>query len=556
MKCKKTLSVCILVFVLLVSMTACGNSGSKETVSSEQQTTARQTEEKPADSLELPIVTEPLTLTYWVPLANNVAATMKSYNEIAAYKEFEKKTGIHIEFIHVSTSASLDAFNLMIASGNLPDLIETTWTVLPGGPAKYLKDKNIIPLNDLVNQYAPNLKKALDENSDWNKMARTDDGILYSFPLIRGDEYLLTSAGPVMRKDWLDKLNLPEPVTFDDWHTILKAFKENDPNGNGKADEIPFTLNYVGLSNYSFTVCHLFAGAYGITANDYYQEDGVVKYGPIQPGYKEVLKLFNSWYKEGLIDSDYAATDGNLFAAKVTGDLLGSFSAAVGGGIGGYMDMMAEKNPEFNLIGVKLPVLKAGDTAAIGNYSNPISGGGVAITSANKHLEESAKWLDYKYSPEGSMIANFGIEGESYTMVDGYPRYTEAVLKNPNGYPLAQSLARNCLAGFSSGGYIQDKRYMEQYAVRDTQKQALEKWTQPANKIVLPPITLTPDESSNYAVIYNDINTYVNEMFDKFVMGAEPIDNFEKYVQTIKSMKIDDAVRMQQAALDRYNNRK
>lgn len=145
------------------------------------------------------------------------------------------------------------------------------------------------------------------------------------------------------------------PTTIDEWYTVMKAFKENDPNGNGKRDEIPMNinLNQIRTGNAEDTL----VGAWGI-GFDFYQEDGKVKYGMLDPKFKEFIATLQKWYKEGLLDQEYATTDTKLFDAKMTGDRIGSSVFLAGGGIGKYNQLMETKNPNFKLAGTAYPTLK------------------------------------------------------------------------------------------------------------------------------------------------------------------------------------------------------
>src|SRR5215831_3059914 len=163
------------------------------------------------------------SFTYWTVLNGNVAATLKSYNDMLCYQETEKKTGVHIDFQHISDAGAqnTEQFNLLVASGQYTDMIEWDWLNAAGGPSKYIKDNVIIKLNDLVDKNAPNLKKILDANPAWRKEVVTDDGTLYCFPFLRGDIALKVFQGPIVRKDWLDKLGVSMPSTVDEWHDML-----------------------------------------------------------------------------------------------------------------------------------------------------------------------------------------------------------------------------------------------------------------------------------------------------------------------------------------------
>ena len=153
------------------------------------------------------------------------------------------------------------------------------------------------------------------------------------------------------------------------------------------------------------------------------------------------------------------------------------------------------------------------------------------------------------------MFFNFGTEGVSYNMVDGYPKYTDLLMKNPDKLAPAQAMSLY-VRGSYNGPFIQDKRYAEQFFALQTQRDAIGIWQKTdVAKYALPPLTPTPEESSEYATIMNDINTLVDEMTLKIILGSEPIDKFESYVDKMKSLKLDRAIEIQSAALQRYNAR-
>ena len=480
-------------------------------------------------------------------------ATLKSFGEMTCYKELEKKTGINIEFQHPPTGQDAEQFNLVIASGKFPDIIERDWTNAPGGPAKYIKDGVILRLNDLIKQYAPNLNKVLTDHPDWRRMIVTDEGDIYCFPFIRSDPYLLTFAGLTLRGDWLDKLGLKTPTTIDEWHDVLVAFKTKDPNGNGKADEIPFTPWKDNSARGGFNM-YGFVGAWGIGMN-WFQDKGVVKYGPLEPAFKDFLKTMAQWYKEGLIDPDYITTNLAQLDAKMTGNQLGVAVLNTGSGIGKYIPLMLPKDPKFKMTPAPYPVLKAGDKPQLGQRDNVYAGqGSAAITTANKRVPETVKMLDYAYGPEGHMLFNFGVEGLTYTMVNGYPKYTDEVMNSPQKLPMNQAMGKHVRSIFN-GPFLQDKRYMEQYAGLPEQQDAIKIWMQPSNEKQLPQITPTQEESKKFSTIMADATTRFDEGFNKILQGQLPIDAWDKVVKDLKQMGIDDAAKIQQAALDRYNKR-
>ncbi|MFC5452717.1 type 2 periplasmic-binding domain-containing protein [Paenibacillus aestuarii] len=543
---KKTLkqaSSFMIISILTVYVSAC----SGQSASSSGQTGSTSAPQA-NQATEPPKLTN---MTYWV--ANHAAASaqMKTFAEMGMYKELEKITGVKVEFQHppLDVQQAKEQFNLMLASSQLPDVIETSWTTgYPGGPEKAIQDNKIIKLNDLIDQYAPNLKKLLADHPDWKKQVTTDEGSMYMFPFLRGDDKVRVFFGPGIRQDWLDKLGLKMPTTIDEWYTVLKAFKEKDPNGNGKADEIPFYIDK-DLINTDAP----FLGAWGINYS-FYQDGGKVKFGPIQPEYKDFLITMNKWYKEGLLDKDFAAPNDKMFDNKMTTNQLGSSVFFNGGGIGKYAGLMKDKDPNFKLVAAPYPVLKAGDKAIWGQKDFASNGFGAAISTSDKNPIETVKWLDYAYGEKGDLLFNYGIEGVSYKMENGKPTFLPEILNPPAGVSVQQSLAKYNRATWSAPFVLSDN-FQLQYLVYPAQKEALQVWSAPTLERKLPLITPTKDESSKFASIMTDIQTYRDEMLLKFIMGVEPIDNFDKYVKKIQSMGIDDALNIQQAALARFNKR-
>ncbi|RXZ82027.1 extracellular solute-binding protein [Paenibacillaceae bacterium] len=537
-----------IITVLTIAISACssGDKNEKNDKPAKEPSAASQGT-SPEDSADGKIVSSPLTLSYYVKMGSP-APGFKDFNDMAAYKEMEKKTGIHIDFQHPATGQEKNQFNLLMSSGSYPDVIEWGWNDYPGGGVGAMNSGVIIPLNDYIDQYAPNLSKLLADNPEIKKEISTDDGRIYAFPFLRSDPYLRTYFGLGIRQDWLDKLDLEVPETIEEWHTVLKAFKEGDPNGNGKADEIPLLIRKDTMLNFS----NVFLNAWGISAK-FNLEDGKVIYGPLQPEYKAFLQTMRNWYEEGLIDRDYAGTDDKQKDAKWTGELLGASELAVGGGIGKYTTAMQGKNPNFNVIGAPYPTLVKGDKPVLGQLEPIFNSLGAAITMSNKHVEETVKWLDYKYGEEGGMLFNFGIEGESYEMKEGFPTYTDLIMKNPDGLAFGTVLGQYAMP--FGAPIVQDKRYQEQNASLPQQKAALNTWMDVDNENWLPPLSFTNEESARLAAIMTDIDTYRDEMFDKFVMGHEALDKFEQFVKTIEGMGIQEALDIQHAAYERYLKR-
>ncbi|OPH50396.1 ABC transporter substrate-binding protein [Paenibacillus ferrarius] len=487
------------------------------------------------------------TLSLWTADYTPILQIKPSVKDIPFYQEWQKKTGIPINFLNPVAGQEKEQMNVMLASGDLPDMIEYNWkTNFPGGPEKAIKDGVVMKLNDVIDKYAPNLKKYLKEHPEVDKMVKTDSGNYYAFPFVRGDESLMVFQGPMLRQDYLTELGLQVPTTIDEWHTVLKAFKEK------KGIESPLTFR--GLNDLNNGA---FIGAYGINRS-FYVDNGQVKFGPGQTAYKDFLVTMRKWYAEGLLDKNIATVDIKAQDANMTSGKSGASIGAAGSGMGKWIGAVQGKDPKYNLVAAPYPVLNKGDKPKFGQKSFAFGSepsGMIAITGTSKNVELAAKFLDYGYSEEGHNFFNFGTEGVSYKMENGYPKYTDLIMNNPEKLSLAQAMGLY-IRGNTSGPFVQDIRYLEQYYTMKQQKDAIVAWQDTdASKYMLPPVTASPQESTELAKIMNEVNALVDETSLKIILGASPVEEFDKYLSKLQTLNINRAIEIQKAALDRYNKR-
>ena len=178
---------------------------------------------------------------------------------------------------------------------------------------------------------------------------------------------------------------------------------------------------------------------------------------------------------------------------------------------------------------------------------------GISGTSRNQEL--AARYQDYGYGHEGHMLYNFGIEGLSYNMVNGFPTYTDIVINNPQGWPSSQGLGAHARAGIG-GAMVQDVRYIDQYMNVQESKDSLDMIINPpALNHNLPFLTPTLEESQEISRIMSAINVYVEETVTRYILGTENINTFDNFIATIRRMGIDRAMEIQNAAWDRFNRR-
>jgi putative aldouronate transport system substrate-binding protein len=490
---------------------------------------------------------EPDTFTYWTQMPDAIVSQYTSMSEMTMYKEMEKRTNTKITFKHPPSGQAYEQFNLMVASADLPDMIEYYWSTYAGGPEKAIQDKVILRLNDIIDSSAPNFKAQLDENTDYDKQSRTDEGSIFGFPGLNRGSYR-TFGGMIIRKDWLDELGLESPETMSDWENALREFKEK------KGAAAPFT----GLNNmFQIDISPNFNGAFGVGPG-FYLKDGKAAFGPMEDGFRDYITLMRKWYDEKLLDNEYTTNNQTAVDAKMTNGESGAMYGYIGGSIGKYMTAMSGKDPNYNLVAVQHPVLNRGGEPKFMEHQNEVTDPYLAITSKASSPEKIAKWIDYLYSEEGNTLKNFGLEGLTYNIVDGKPVYTDLILHNPDGLSIAEAMTRHFRANAPAPGFGQHPDYLSQYYTLPQQTDALTLWAKyggNAFEVTLPPLSPLIEEADEMANIMSELQTYIPEMIYKFVRGTEPIKNYDKFREQLKSMGVGRAVELRQKALDRYNAR-
>lgn len=485
------------------------------------------------------------TLTYWVSLGSTNASVMQSLDDNLYMQELQKRTGVDLVFQHPAVGQEQEQFNLMIASGELPDIIEYNWSGYAGGIQKAIDDQIILPLNELIAEYAPNYTRVLEENPELARQMKTDSGTIPVFAAYSVSEYNCMS-GFMIRQDWLDALGLSTPATIAQWEETLLRLMEEKDLACGLAIQ---QGNLLG---------DMLVGAWNI-GSTYYMDQGVVKYGPAQEAYLDFLITMKRWYDEGILDPDVAAMDAKTMESyMINGEAAACFGFA-GGNMGNiYTAVEARGEEGFELVGLQYPVLNEGEEPNFINMSWQYRGdGSAAITTACKNPELACKVLDYVYSDEGRILKSFGVEGVSFNYVDGQPTYSEIITNNPDGLSMSQALSLYVRANAPYVGFI-ETGYHEQYFARPVQKEAAKLWNTYLDNgatVKLPMITLTTEESQELATLLTLINDYRSEMVIKFIMGQEPLENYPDFVKRLEELGVGRVLEIYQDACDRYAQR-
>lgn len=497
-----------------------------------------------SDLSSYPIKTD-TELTYWSAITSNVSASTSNLGETPFAKMLAEKTGVKVKYIHPPLGQENEQFSLLVASNELPDMIQWDWLTALGGPDASIGDKVIVNLNDYMKDYAPNLTNVLADNSDFDKMVKTDNGDYYVFPFLKGDEMLLTTSGMIIRQDWLDDLGLEAPKTASDWENVLAAFRDK------KGATAPLTVKGV-----EYEVLFRMLN----THTEFYRDDsGKVIYGPLTPEYKEAVTRLKDWFDKGLLDKNFASVDSTILSANMLNGKSGATFGTGGGCLGKWLQTAKSTGADIDLAGISMYAADGTSPSHFMYASLPYSPwGSVAISTACKDIPLAVKYLDYGYGEDGYMLNNFGIEGESYTMVDGYPTFTKDITNNPDGLTMSQAMSRY-VRSCDSGPFVQAKEYIEQYYSMPQQQEALKKWTYGTEETLatqMPQITMTADESDEFSTLYAEIKKVRDTMTTSFITGVLPIEKYDEFIQQLQKLNVDRAIELEQSALDRYNSRK
>lgn len=531
-KTKKWVGV-IMAMVLSVSLlTGCaGKEAAEESTSTDEKATEEAVVTEEANA-------EPVEISMFLPSRLPEAI----YNsDTLTLKTLAERLNLKLDIQSVIQSEAKQKFSVIVSTGDYPDVMAGTVTDVNS----FGMSGAFMPLDDLIDQYAPNIKKYLVENKEAMAQSAASDGKIYGIPMLSA---VRTAMGYCIRQDWLDKLNLQAPVTIDDWYNVLTAFKNNDLNGNGAGDVTPLVLDRA-WENYFMN----FADAWGIELtgnNDYWMiKDGKAVFAPIQPETKEFLTTMAKWYKEGLIDSEFITReDTNNY--HILNNKAGATCYWTGYVAAQNVNKeVLAKDPNTNWQVIQPPVLKAGQPAKTYSQQAAVVNYSWAISSSAENAVDIIKMFDYVYSDEGSMLFNFGIEGDSYEMVDGKPQYTDAVM-NGEGGTIAW-IRKNGLQALI--GMRQLPEYEAASCINEDVKSQLFNYIDndyfyPIN----PTLNLTEAEKEIYDVSMSSIKTYVDEEILKFFIGARPMDEFDDFVARIKELGIDEMTTLKNQSYDRY----
>lgn len=535
MRVKKAFAMLLAVLMLISMITGCGSKTATQSTETPQDTASE------SNTNGLPIVKEPLELTFHMHFRDSW-----SYKEDwPVYQKASELTNIKLKATAPPTATkSKEVFNLMMASGKISDIV--------GGDRlrdefiRYGMEGAFMSLNDLIDKHAPNIKKFLEERPDVKEYASGPDGNMYFIPYIPDGK---VSTGYMIRQDWLEKLQLEVPTNVDEFYQVMKAFRENDPNGNGLKDEIPiFNRNNWEV----YRLVNLWGARSGGRDKDFYvDENGKVRHPFVDTEFKTGIANVAQWYKEGLIDPEIF-TRGKNSRDVLFGDNLGGFTHDWFGSTADYNTKLKDKIQGFNVQAIAPPADVNGKQWEE-DTRDPIKPDGWAIAGSNQHPVETIKYFDFWFTEEGRRLANFGVQDLHYDMVNGKPIFKNNIL---HGEKAVTTLLWEVGAQIPIG-FWQDFEYEKQWLNQDAVR-GMEMYEQNNYCIErMPKLTFNAEEQKIYDAKWPAIKAYLDETTQNWILGGENVEaGWDKYIKTLDTMGMQDILKAYQSAYDRFKAKK
>ncbi len=541
----------------LLSLAACKTNGGKQIISNSDAVLSE------FMNLEgLPIVKEGKKATLKIFAALN--ANAGDPNDMYWTKYVEEKTGIDIEWQFCSEAIAGEKIRLMLTGGeDMPDIILNS--INKKEVVQYMDEGLFRPIDDLIDRFMPNLSSIYAQRPRYKENSVAPDGHIYGVPYVEEMYGLGMSPGPIyVYKPWLDALGLALPTTLDEFREYLRLVRDKDMNGNGKDDEIPFTFQYGGYDSYEGY--HWIVSCFGV--NDNYAhlsvKDGKVINTAMQDGFRQAMAYIYNMKKEGLIDED-------SFSAVMTGDPRARVLAKINSAEPtvaavqlfdpmGEVTVSAQRREEY----VPLPRLTGpnGDKSGIHyNQDEMTSATRCIITTSCKYPELAARFIDFCFAPEESVLLNWG------TLDYVYVKDENGVLRwdtDEDGMPALKE-------GYES---INEMRWASTpvyagLAILNDYYEKVVEYPKDAERIIagqraagseeylkeleyLPDLWFTREEMEVLAQTETYVNNIINSYVATWMQNGGVNEQWEEFQKKVEEANISAVLGAYQSAYDRY----
>lgn len=550
--CKRTVGTAAVALSVALALTGCGQS--KSTPDGSEAINDVVTE-----AGQLPIVEDKITLTIGMPDNENV----EDFETNAYTLWLEEQTGIDLKFVLFSQPDPMQKLRLMFSSNSeLPDIL-LQFYFSDAEMLQYGRSGLLLDMTDMIEKHGYWIKDMFDnaQRDDWKKEITSGDGKIYYVPDVTEQVGNWYGAKAWLNKSWLDTLNLDMPETTEDLKKVLAAFRDGDPNGNGKKDEIPITSTNDG---WMASLPSFLMNSFIYDDRNYrviIDENDKVSPAFITEEWRDGLRYMNDLVSEGLMDPQCFTLDDATFktlAQNEDGNIVGSFT---GGSPDFYFPGGTERLGEYTA----LPPLKGpkGVAYAYGGKNITASDDSVggSITKYCKHPNAAFRLLDFMYSEESFLRTRYGVpnvdwekaqEGDValFESIGAKPVIREHLVffesQNQTWMGYHPNFGRYDLAN----GQVWNKNPLDGEYVK---AQALTAYLNKEPEKQLPKLKLSEDEYDEFQIISTAIKDYVGENMTLFITGKKNLDtDWDEYVKELESMDLKRYIKLIQKGYDNY----
>ncbi len=479
----------------------------------------------------LPIVKDKITI--------KVATIVKSYNKVPFAnmentKAFEERTNVHIDWQEIPEGIAQDRISIMLASGDIPDalmqLVDTANLI------KNYDSGLFLPLNDLIDKWAPNIKKILQDPTVKSQLV-LGDGNIYSTPAGEMAPWLQTRDHLFVNKVWLDELGLKLPQSTEEYRQALKAVKAKDKN------KIP--LSIVGADNFRTLL-----GAFGIACElDYiFVRNGKVGYAPATENFKKALKYFHQLYIGGLIDSESFAQNVNQLRAKAKNGVVFSFNQFSQSSTVGDVKLTEQYKSLLPLIGPD----------GHQEYSQRINVAqhGLVVSAKTKYPEVIIRWVDYLNSDFMPMMeARGGLESQATWVNLGNGKYMGNTDNIPEGLSNAEWLSNTgwftSAPVFLSNDFVSSRRSLDNDPVGADALARTREYLKYQLKEVMPVVMVEPEINQELSLINNELTLLLRDYMSRTIIQGFNDSDWNTFQSNLKKAKYARYVELKQQIYDK-----
>ena len=487
-----------------------------------------------------PVVTEPLTLT----LVGPRDASQGEWKDLKFFQKWQEITGVTLDITTYAEDGWDVNLNLIMSEEKLPDIIYAGG-ITAAQEVDWGDDQHaLLPLEDLIAEYMPNLSAILEANPVIKASITTPEGHIYCLPWINDMPRDLVYGKYWINNSWLQNLGIAEPTTVDELYAALTAFKEKDANGNGDPDdEIPYSGNKT-IKNFYRTVAW-----WGKAVNDNTlmgtTEDGKVYYAPLTEEWKKMIEFWANAWADGLVDPQLFEMDGAALKAKgqAEGDqTIGMFQQA-----GAFLVVPSDQNEDYTIVACL--VEKEGDTPVWAKTTG-LSRGALAITESCEYPEVVCRMADwvYEWKEYGGGIYNMrGEAGVDFYYVDENGEQTEQakidrkfLVLEYTGYDSfevkrAKVLTAN--SGSTTPGIGGGTMPQVIYPLNDWINAEVERQYVPYWRVIYPDVYMSKADTDRAAELKVQLDYAVETWTADFITGAKSVDaDYDAFIAEITGL--------------------